>query len=288
LILLALGGHNMRGIEALVLVMMAVIFVCFSIEMYFSQPDGWLILQGALVPSSQLLTDQNMLLVSIGILGATVMPHNLYLHSSLVQTRDIPSDARTVRRSIFLATVDSNMALSLAFLVNMAILILAAATFHRAGHPEVADIEQAYIMLSRILGNKTASVLFAVALLASGQQSTLTGTLAGQIVMEGFVNWKITAWKRRLMTRLVAIIPAICVVYFYGDSGVTPLLIASQVVLSLQLSFAVFPLVYLTSDEGVMKGFANCYATKLIGWVVAVAIAALNMLLIVLTFRGDV
>jgi len=168
----------------------------------------------------------------------------------------------------------------------MAILVLAAATFHRAGHPEVADIDQAYIMLARILGNKMASVLFAVALLASGQQSTITGTLAGQIVMEGFVDWKISAWKRRLITRFTAIFPAICVVAVLGDAGVTPLLIGSQVVLSLQLSFAVFPLVYVTSQEGTMKGFANCGATQFVGWVIAIAIAALNTLLIVLTFQG--
>jgi len=253
-----------------------------------AKPDAWAILRDSVVPSPQLLQDQKMVLISVGILGATVMPHNLYLHSSIVQTRDIPLTERAVRQSIFLSTVDSNVSLLLAFFVNAAILILSAATFHRSGHTDVADIGEAYLMLSRILGGNLASILFAVALLASGQQSTITGTLAGQIVMEGFVDWRIAPWQRRVLTRLLAIFPAVTVVGIFGDHGITPLLVASQVVLSLQLPFAVFPLVYFVSDGDLMRGLHISPATQACGWLVAVAITGLNILLLVLTVNGDV
>ena len=288
LLLLALGGKSMRVTEVLVIALTCVIFVCFAVEMFEAKPDAWAILRDSVVPSPQLLQDQKMVLVSVGILGATVMPHNLYLHSSIVQTRDIPLTERAVRQSIFLSTVDSNVSLLLAFFVNAAILILSAATFHRSGHTDVADIGEAYLMLSRILGGNLASILFAVALLASGQQSTITGTLAGQIVMEGFVDWRIAPWQRRVLTRLLAIFPAVTVVGIFGDHGITPLLVASQVVLSLQLPFAVFPLVYFVSDGDLMRGLHISPATQACGWLVAVAITGLNILLLVLTVNGDV
>ncbi len=288
LLLLTLGGKSMRVTEALVIALTCVIFVCFAVEMFEAKPDAWAILRDSVVPSPQLLQDQKMVMISVGILGATVMPHNLYLHSSIVQTRDIPNTERAVRQSIFLSTVDSNVSLLLAFFVNAAILILSAATFHRSGHTDVADIGQAYLMLSRILGGNLASILFALALLASGQQSTITGTLAGQIVMEGFVDWRIAPWQRRVLTRLLAIIPAVTVVGILGDHGITPLLVASQVVLSLQLPFAVFPLVCFASDGDLMRGLHISPATQACGWLVAVAIAGLNLLLIVLTVNGIV
>lgn len=288
LLLLALGGKSMRVMEIMVFALTSVVFVCFAIEIGLAQPDAWAIMRDSLIPSPQLLHDQKMVLISVGILGATIMPHNLYLHSSIVQTRDIPVTERAVRQSIFLSTIDSNMALSLAFFVNAAILILSAATFYRSGHTDVADIDQAYMILSQILGSKTASTLFAVALLASGQQSTLTGTLAGQIVMEGFVDWQMTAWKRRLLTRMLAIIPGITVVGIFGDHGVTPLLVGSQVVLSLQLPFSVFPLVYFAGDGEIMRGLQISRATQWCGWIIAVIIAGLNLLLIVLIVNGVV
>mmetsp|Transcript_24796 Transcript_24796/g.38950 ORF Transcript_24796/g.38950 Transcript_24796/m.38950 type:complete len:407 (-) Transcript_24796:1699-2919(-) len=287
LVVLATGGKDMRVMEILIVALMFVIFTCFAVELYFSKPSFSGILKGAFIPSSELVTDPNMLYVSIGILGATVMPHNLYLHSSLVQTRNIPKNSQAVKQSIRMCLFDSNLSLSLAFFVNAAILILAASTFYRTGHKEVADIEVAYLMLDRVLGQKLASVLFAVALLASGQQSTLTGTLAGQIVMEGFVKWKINPVYRRLMTRLSAIIPAVIVVSLAGNKGVNEMLVLSQVVLSVQLSFAVIPLVMFTSDESMMGEFVNSKATKITAWIVAATILGLNVLLVVQIATGQ-
>jgi manganese transport protein len=227
-----------------------------------------------------------MLYIGIGILGATVMPHNLYLHSSIVQTRNYPRTTEGKREAIRFANWDSAAALTMALFVNAAILIVAAAAFHRSGHTEVAEIEDAFRLLSPLLGVGAASVLFAIALLASGQNSTLTGTLAGQVVMEGFLNIRLPQWQRRLITRLAAIIPTVIVVAFYGEHGTAKLLIFSQVVLSMQLSFAVFPLVAFTSDRRKMGQFVNAAWLKWLSWTVAVVIAGLNIWLLIQTFQG--
>jgi manganese transport protein len=226
-----------------------------------------------------------MLYVAIGILGATVMPHNLYLHSSIVQTRRYQETAAGKREAVKFAFLDSTIALSLAFFVNASILIIAAATFHTSGHAEVAEIQDAHKLLSPLLG-AGASTAFALALLASGQNSTLTGTLAGQIVMEGFLNIRLRPWLRRLITRLIAIVPAAIVAIFYGESGTAKLLILSQVILSLQLSFAVFPLVVFTSDRSKMGAFANPGWLKVLAWGTGLLIAGLNVWLLVQTFQN--
>ena len=226
-----------------------------------------------------------MLYIAVGILGATVMPHNLYLHSSIAQTRRYERTADGKREAIKFATLDSTFALIFALFINAAILIVAAATFHTSGNTEVAEIGDAYQLLSPLLGVSGASTLFAVALLASGQNSTLTGTLAGQIVMEGFLNIRVRPWLRRLITRLIAIVPAVVVTFFYGASGTTQLLILSQVVLSMQLSFAVFPLVMFTSDKLKMGEFVNPLWRKILSYAVAVIIAGLNVWLLTQIFR---
>jgi manganese transport protein len=217
-----------------------------------------------------------MLYIAIGILGATVMPHNLYLHSSIVQTRHVLPNVEARREAIKFATLDSTLALLFAFFINAAILILAAATFHPSGYREVADIGDAHKLLAPLLGTGLASILFAVALLASGQNSTITGTLAGQIVMEGFLNIRLPAWLRRLITRLIAIIPAVIVTALYGERGTGALLILSQVILSLQLSFAVVPLVLFTSQKSKMGQFVNGRVLTASAWTVAVVIMSLN------------
>jgi manganese transport protein len=227
-----------------------------------------------------------MLYIAIGILGATVMPHNLYLHSSIVQTRNYELNPRGKREAIKFATIDSTFALMFALFINAAILIVSAATFYRSGHSEVAEIGDAYKLLTPLLGVTGASTLFAIALLASGQNSTLTGTLAGQIVMEGFLNIRLKPWLRRLLTRLIAIIPAVVVTVVSGESGTAKLLVLSQVILSLQLSFAVFPLVMFTSDKLKMGEFVNPLWIKMLAWLVAVVIASLNAWLLVQTFRS--
>ncbi len=209
------------------------------------------------IPSPDILKNQDMLYVAIGIIGATVMPHNLYLHSSIVQTRKFEQNAAGKREAIKFATIDSTVALMFALFINGAILVLAAAAFHWSGHQDVAEIQDAYKLLSPLLGVGVASILFAVALLASGQNSTLTGTLAGQVVMEGFVNIRLRPWLRRLITRLIAIVPAVCVIGFFGESKTTELLVASQVVLSMQLGFAVWPLMRFTGEKAKMGEFAN-------------------------------
>jgi manganese transport protein len=227
-----------------------------------------------------------MLYIAIGILGATVMPHNLYLHSSIVQTRKYADTDEGKQEAIRYATIDSSVALMSALFINAAILVMAAAVFHGTGHEDVADISDAYQLLSPLLGTTMASVLFAVALLCSGQNATLTGTLAGQIVMEGFINLRLRPWLRRLITRLIAIIPAILVVLFYGERGTGPLLILSQVILSLQLPFAVFPLVTFTSDPAKMGSFANPGWVKALAWSVAVIIGVLNVYLLYQSIVG--
>jgi manganese transport protein len=227
-----------------------------------------------------------MLYIAIGILGATVMPHNLYLHSSIVQTRKYVDTYESKAEAIRFATIDSSVALMSALFINAAILIMAAAVFHGTGHESVADIGDAYQLLSPLLGTAMASALFAIALLCSGQNATLTGTLAGQIVMEGFINLRLRPWLRRLITRLIAIVPAIIVVALYGERGTGPLIILSQVILSLQLPFAVFPLVAFTSDPHKMGPFVSPLWVKLLAWIVAVIIAALNVWLLYQTFVG--
>ena len=247
LLLLYLQNKGVRVLEALVITLVATVGVCFAFELFLARPDVGGVLRG-FVPTADIIADREKLYIAIGILGATVMPHNLYLHSSIVQTRKYDENAAGKREAVRFAFVDSTIALSFALFINAAILIVAAASFHTSGHAEVAEIQDAYKLLTPLLG-AGASTAFALALLASGQNSTLTGTLAGQIVMEGFLNIRIRPWLRRLITRLIAIIPAVIVAIIGGESGTAKLLILSQVILSLQLSFAVFPLVMFTSEQ---------------------------------------
>ncbi|MEP7066478.1 MAG: divalent metal cation transporter, partial [Gemmatimonadota bacterium] len=234
-----------------------------------------------------IVRDPKMLYIAMGILGATVMPHNLYLHSSIVQTRRYEETAAGKREAVHFAFLDSTIALTFALFINAAILIVAAASFHRTGHTEVAEIQQAYTLLTPLLGVGGASAVFALALLASGQNSTLTGTLAGQIVMEGFLQLRLRPWVRRLITRGLAIVPAVVVAILYGESGTAKLLVMSQVVLSLQLSFAVFPLVRFTSDRVKMGEFVNPNWLRALSYFVAFFIAALNVWLIVQLLGGN-
>jgi manganese transport protein len=284
LLILLLQHKGFRWLEACVIALVATIAACFAVELLLARPSMAAI-AGGLLPSAQIVTNPAMLYIAVGILGATVMPHNLYLHSSIVQTRKIGHDAGSKREAIRFATLDSTVALLFAFCINAAILILSAATFHGNGHTDVAEIGDAYHLLAPLLGTTLASVLFAVALLASGQNSTITGTLAGQIVMEGFLDIRLPAWLRRLITRLIAIVPAVIVTALYGEKGTGALLILSQVILSLQLSFAVVPLVQFTSDREKMGEFANGPWLRLGAWTVAVAIIVLNLWLLVGTAR---
>ncbi len=283
LLILYFQHKGFRVLESIVGGLIALIMVSFIYEMIVSQPSMAGIL-GGLVPQAKVVTDPTALYIAIGILGATVMPHNLYLHSSIVQTRNYKRDDEGKRSAIKFATIDSTFFLGLAFFVNAAILILSAATFHNSGRFEVADITDAYHLLDPLLGVKWAGILFAVALLASGQNSTLTGTLAGQIVMEGFLNLRLKPWLRRLITRLIAIVPALVVAILYGEEGATELLVLSQVILSMQLSFAVIPLVMFTSDRKKMGNFANTKSLNMISWVVAAIILGLNAFLLWGTF----
>ncbi len=283
LIVLFLQHRGFRYVEALVVALIVLIAGSFAVELWLSRPDLAGMALG-FIPRGEILRNPSMLYIAIGILGATVMPHNLYLHSSIVQTRKYGDTHENRREAIRFASIDSAVALMFALFINAAILIMAAAVFHGSGHENVADINDAYELLSPLLGTTMASVLFAVALLCSGQNATLTGTLAGQIVMEGFINLRIRPWLRRLVTRLIAIIPAVIVVYIYGERGAGPLLILSQVVLSLQLPFAVFPLVMFTGDRHKMGPFVNPLWVKVLAWTVAVIIAALNVWLLYQTF----
>lgn len=285
MIVLFLQNKGFRYIEALVIALIATIGACFAFEMFWSQPDIAGIL-GGFIPSTEIVKNPEMLYIAIGILGATVMPHNLYLHSSIVQTRQYDQTTLGKKEAIKYATLDSTIALVFAMAINAAILILSSATFHQAGMTDVADIADAYHLLAPLLGTTLGSILFGVALLAAGMNSTLTGTLAGQIVMEGFLNLRITPWLRRLITRLIAIVPAVIVTALYGESGATDLLILSQVILSLQLSFAVVPLVKFTSDKAKMGEFANAGWLKWLAWIVATIIMGLNLYLLVQTFIG--
>ncbi len=280
---LFLQSKGFRYVEALVMVLIATIAVCFGVELIWSKP-GYLGLLLGFVPGPQLLTNPDMLYISIGIIGATVMPHNLYLHSSIVQTRKFEQSVAGRREAIKFATIDSTVALMFALLVNGAILALAAAAFHWSGHQDVAEIQDAYKLLSPVLGVGGAGILFAVALLASGQNSTLTGTLAGQVVMEGFINVRLRPWLRRLFTRLIAIVPAVVVIGYFGESKTTELLVASQVVLSMQLSFAVWPLMRFTGEPAKMGVFVNRRWLKILGWTTTAIIIILNLKLLFDTF----
>ena len=275
LLVLFLQHKGFRLLEALVFALIATIAGCFFFEILISRPE-WHGIAAGFLPNTEILTDHAKLYIAMGILGATVMPHNLYLHSSVVQTRAYPETSAGRRTAVRFAFLDSTVALTLALAINAAILIVAAATFHTSGHAEVAEIEEAYRLLTPLLGVSGASAVFALALLASGQNSTLTGTLAGQIVMEGFLNIRIRPWLRRLITRLVAIVPAALTAIFFGASGTARLLILSQVVLSVQLSFAVVPLVRFTSDRAKMGEFVNAWWLTGLAYLAAVLIAVLN------------
>ena len=285
LLVLYLQHRGFRYVEALVLGLILAIGASFAVELYLARPDGADLARGFL-PTPAVLADADMLYIAIGILGATVMPHNLYLHSSIVQTRKYGDALGSRREAIRFATLDSTIALMSALFINAAILVVAAAVFHGTSHENVADISDAYHLLSPLLGTGAASTLFAVALLLSGQNATLTGTLAGQIVMEGFLDLRLRPWLRRLITRLLAIIPAIVVTVLYGERGVGSLLILSQVVLSLQLPFAVFPLVMFTTDRRKMGTLVAPTWVRMLAWPTAVVIAALNLWLLVQTFGG--
>ncbi len=279
MVILFLQHKGFRYVEILVIVLIATIGICFGLELFFSKPSLTGVMMG-LVPTTELFTDPKMLYISIGILGATVMPHNLYLHSSIVQTRKYELTPEGKREAIRFATIDSTSALFFAFFINAAILVVSAAAFYKTGHHDVSEIQDAYQMLSPVLGVGVASVLFALALLASGQNSTLTGTLAGQIVMEGFINFRMRPWLRRLITRLIAIIPAVIVIGIFGEGKTTELLVCSQVILSMQLGFAVWPLMRFTGEKAKMGEFANTAWVKFVGWAMTVLIIGLNMKLL--------
>ena len=280
LLILVLQQHGFRKLEAFIVALLILIAGCFAVELALSQPSFAGIASG-LVPDPQILSDPAMLYIAIGILGATVMPHNLYLHSAIVQTRRFSASDEGKREAIRFATIDSTVALSLALFINASILILAASAFYAAGRTDVAEIQHAYQLLTPMLGAGFASTLFAVALLASGQNSTITATLAGQIVMEGFLDIRLPPWARRLITRLIAIVPAVAVAAIYGISGTAKLLVLSQVVLSLQLPFAVVPLVRFTNDRAVMGVHVNSRLLAGVAWLISAVIIALNLTLIV-------
>ncbi len=275
LVVLALQGRGFRLIEAFVVTLIATIAACFAYEIFFAQPL-WIEAARGFIPRLEILRNKEMLYIAIGILGATVMPHNLYLHSSIVQTRAFGQSNDQRREAIKFSVIDSTVALGFALFVNAAILMLGAAAFHNRGMNNVADIAEAYKLLSPVLGVSLASTVFAFALLASGQNSTLTGTLAGQIVMEGFLQIRLKPWIRRLVTRAIAIIPAVLVIGIAGEGKLTSLLIFSQVVLSFQLPFAVIPLVQFTSDRSKMGEFTNSRKTIAVAWIVTAAIIFFN------------
>ena len=274
-LILALQRYGFRKLEAFIIALLVIIAGCFAFELFWARPDMAAVARG-LVPTTDILTNPAMLYLAIGILGATVMPHNLYLHSAIVQTRAWGRDVAAKREAAKMATIDSTIALGLAFFINASILILAAATFYTAGRTDVAEIDEAYRLLAPTLGVGAASVVFAVALLASGQNSTVTGTLAGQVVMEGFLNLRLPVWARRMVTRGLAIIPAVFVVGATGDAGATKLLILSQVILSLQLPFAVVPLVRFTGDKALMGDLASPAWLRALAWTIAAVIIGLN------------
>jgi manganese transport protein len=280
-----LQNKGFRVLEAIVGGLIFMIGGCFAYELAAAHPQ-WGPIIGHLIPRSEIVFNPEMLYIAIGILGATVMPHNLYLHSSIVQTRAFERNDTGKAMAIKYATLDSTVALLFAFFINAAILIVSAAAFHGTAHQDVADIKDAYQLLSPVLGVPLASTAFAIALLASGQNSTLTGTLAGQIVMEGFLDIRLRPWVRRILTRMIAIVPAVIVAGLYGEKGVGELLILSQVILSLQLSFAVIPLVLFTSDKIKMGKFVNPLPVTILSWGVTAVIVVLNVYLLFQTVIG--
>ena len=280
LAVLYLQNKGFRYVEALVVALILVIGACFALELSFARPSLSAVLPG-FIPSGEILKNPAMLYISIGILGATVMPHNLYLHSSIVQTRKYEPSTEGRSEAIRYATIDSTAALVSALCINAAILILSAAVFHWSGHQDVAEIQDAHSLLSPVLGVGAASTLFALALLASGQNSTITGTLAGQIVMEGFLNFRMRPWLRRLITRAIALVPAVLVIGIFGEDSTTELLVASQVALSMQLGFAVWPLMRFTGERAKMGAFANPLWIKVLGWACASVIILLNVKLLI-------
>lgn len=279
LLVLGLQGKGFRQVEAIVLALIVTIGACFAFELAMVNPDWHAVLRG-LVIRGEVWRDPGQLLLAVGILGATVMPHNLYLHSSIVQTRHFAKDERSRHEAIRLSTLDTVVSLSLALLINAAILTLAAAAFHWTGHQSVADIQDAYHLLDPLVGGAFASVLFGVALLASGQSSTFTGTIAAQILMEGFLELKMPCWKRRVITRGLALAPAFAGVLLLGQSAIGRLLVLSQVALSFQLPFAIWPLIRLTSDPAVMGRYANGLLTKAVAWSLFALITVANIWLI--------
>lgn len=277
MLLLAAMHFGFRKIEAIVITLVTTVAGCFAIEVFLSRPEWGALATGLVVPT---IPNAEAFYIALGILGATVMPHNLYLHTALVQTRDIEKTSKGKRLAIRYNTIDTIVALGAAFFVNAAILVVAAAVFHRAGQFDVSELEDAHRLLAPLLGAPIASTAFAVALLASGQSSTITGTLAGQIVMEGFLNIRIRPWLRRLITRLLAIVPAVFLISASGGRNTVELLIFSQVVLSMQLSFAIFPLMAFTSDHKLMGEFANSLSVKIVGYAMCTLIASLNLYLL--------
>ncbi|WP_392530474.1 Nramp family divalent metal transporter [Nostoc sp. C117] len=285
LVLLFLQHKGFRYTEALVIILVTTVGFCFIAEILFSRPDMGGILFGYL-PKGEILQNPEMLYIAIGILGATVMPHNLYLHSSIVQTRDWQPNNEKRWEAIKFGTIDSTFALSLALFINSAILIVSAATFHFSGNQNVGEIQEAYKLLSPLLGVSAASAIFGIALLASGQSSTLTATLAGQIVMEGFLQFRLASWLRRLVTRLLAIVPALITIIIFGEHSTSSLIVFSQVILSLQLPFAVIPLVMFTSNHRLMGEFVNPLWLKSLAWLIAIVIVGLNVWLILQSTLG--
>ncbi|MFC0401163.1 Nramp family divalent metal transporter [Paraburkholderia rhizosphaerae] len=282
LIVLGLQGKKFRDLEAIILGLIATIGVGFIIQLILVKP-AWSEVAHGLVPSLQAVGSREPLYLAIGILGATVMPHNLYLHSSVVQTRSVKRNSKGIASAISMSRIDTIASLTLALLINAAILILAAAAFHATGHDQVTDIEDAYKLLAPIVGTGFAAILFAVTLLASGQSSTFTGTVAGQVIMEGFINMNIPCWQRRLITRALALIPALIGIQLLGNAAVGELLVASQVVLSLQLPFALYPLIRMTDDRTLMGEFANRLPTRIVAWALFVVISAANLWLVLQT-----
>lgn len=279
MVILLLQDRGFRYLEALVVTLILTIGGCFAMELYFVKPDMGGVMSG-FIPRLEILRNSEMLYVAIGILGATVMPHNLYLHSSIIQTRRFVQNSAGKAEAIKFGTIDSTLALMFALFINGAILVLAASAFHRHGYSEVAEIQQAYHLLDGMLGVTFAGTLFALALLASGQNSTITGTLAGQIVMEGFLNIRLRPWLRRLVTRAIAIVPAVLVLGVYGEQKSSELLVASQVCLSMQLGFACWPLMRFTGDRSKMGEFVNPRWLQVLGWLITLTIIFLNVKLL--------
>ena len=285
-LILWLQHKGMRWLEALIFGLIVLIFGCFAVQIAMSDPVWGDVLRGY-VPSSSIVTDQTQLYIAMGILGATVMPHNLYLHTAVVQSRAWSHDTAGKKEAIRFATIDSTIALSLALLVNSAILIMAASTFHTSGNTEVAEIQEAYQLMSPLLGGTLAATLFAVALLFCGLNATVTATLSGQVVMEGFLRFRLPPFFRRLVTRSIAIVPAVIVTWTHGESGTAQLLILSQVILSMQLPFAVIPLMMFASDKARLGALAAPRWQVVLGWACAAVIVALNMKVLVDAVLGD-